>query len=101
MERPDWALAVVDEVGKVGRAIAVADTVHDAEVDLERLLDSEEDAPDLLGSRERFDRAIRDQIDVEFRPEVLDESREAGAERLAGLRHARIELRVPAEVVLQ
>ena len=83
VEGADGPLAVVEQVREIRRAIAVADAVHDAEMDLQRLLDVEEDAPDrgrLFARREGLDGAVGDQVDVELGAEVLDQRCQPRAE---------------------
>ena len=105
MEGPDGPLGVVEQVGKVRRPVAVVDAVHDAEVDLERLLHVEEDAPDrgrLLARRERLNGPVRDEVDVELGAEVLDQRRELRAEAPALRSEAlTIEVCVTGQVIAQ
>src|SRR5688572_14439254 len=104
VEGADGPLGVLQKIREIWRAVAVADAVHDAEVDLERLLDVEEDAPDgrrLVAAGESLDGAIGDQVDVELRPEVLHEGRQMRSEAGPAVRHLGIELHVAGEVVVK
>src|SRR5215212_598322 len=105
MEGPDWPLSVIEQVGEIRRAIAVVHAVHDAEVDLQRLLHVEEDAPDgrrFLAGRELFYRSVGDEVNVELGPEVLDRCREVGAEALPFCsKLLRVQLAVAREVIMK
>ena len=105
VERPDRPLAVIEQIREIWRAVAVVDAVHDAEMDLQRLLDAEEDAPNggrLFARREGFHRPVGDQVDVELRPEVLDHGRQARSEAPAlGPATGLIKVGIPREVIMQ
>src|SRR5215212_10059035 len=105
MEGPDWPLSVIEQVGEIGGLVAVVDAVHDAEVDLQRLLHVEEDASDgrrFLAGRNLFYRPVGDEVDVELGPEVLDRRREVGAETLPFRSELlRVQLAVAREVIMK
>ena len=70
VEGADRALGVVLEIVEVRRLVAVLHPVEDRQVDLHRLLDPVEDAPDgrrLVGAGEPGDVAVRREVDVELR----------------------------------
>ena len=80
-------LQVVEE----GRLVARLHAFEDREVQLERLLDRVEDAPDPVRRRvagELLHVAVGEQVDVEFRPDPLQRAREAQRRHIRSFRLA-------------
>ena len=75
VEGADGLLAVFLQIGEVGGFIPVVDSVQDAQVDFHELFDIVEDAPDgdcLVASRELGHVPVRQEVDIDFRPDRLD-----------------------------